>query len=205
MHSIRAALVLVAGMSGLILLAGCGYGLRTDRMMADSGPYQIAMYPYDAQVAEAIVEYAAPLEVNITEDADYDAANFLGKVRWDAQASESLGRPYRYRGQEERRQEREDRGFLGNLFSGFTEMGDNQIFIITSSIQFYDYRTYELPDIKTYDDQETVEIFCRLIAKSAQWIQEGERRAISELEAAKSIRSLEQFQDRIAEVEGRTY
>lgn len=181
-------------------LSGCGVRYEGPQPTAVSGTYVLSLYPYDQQVAEAIQEYSTvPLE--IIDERSFSGANFLGRVRWDAEASRSLGKPYEYRGGDDA-QASENRMYLSSLFRGFSGVDVSQIFTIESTMQFSDYRTYDLPAVKTWDDQDTVDIFCRLVAKAAQYTSEGERRAILQLNNAVSIRALEQFQDRVERVEG---
>lgn len=192
---------LVLGMAMLCVLAmGCGFAHREVSPTAVSGTYVLSMYPYDEQVAEAIKEYSTvPLE--IVDTRDFSGQNFLGRVRWSAEASRALGRPYVYREEEAEAPRNNNRTYLSSLFSGFSGVDVNQIFRIESTMQFGDFRTYELPEVRTYDDQETVDIFCRMVAKAAQWTSEGERRAILALNNSVSMRALEELQNRVERVE----
>ncbi|MBI1387615.1 MAG: hypothetical protein GC154_04135 [bacterium] len=183
---------------------GCGGGDAVVKNQPAPSGYQIALYPFNEDLAAAIKEYAAPLEVTVVADADYSASNFLGYVKWETQQERVFGRPYVYKKQEE--QSSSDHSWkLSNLFGALPFTGDSgssTTYEIQSSIMFSDYRTYELPTILTYSGEETAETFSRMIAKSAIWTQEGERRAILQLNNAKRIRALEDLQDRIARVEG---
>lgn len=174
---------------------------------AAPGTKIIVLNPYNADLAGAIQDYAAPLQLKVVEDGDYREPGFLGKVDWDTRKDRVFGRPYRYRSQEDDRP-RDNSWKLSNLWGSLTgsfregDAGDNEVFEISSDITFSDYRTYDLPTILTYDDQETAETFCRMIAQSAQWIDEGERRAIAELNSAKRIRALQDLRDRISFIVG---
>lgn len=180
-------------------IAGCGGADRFSELRG-SGPFIVSIYPYHQEVADAITEFAQPMQVVVQERADYRSPNFIGHVRWDASASRSIGRPYEYRRQEERSAD-DNRIYLSRIFSGFGNFGMNEVYKIESSITFSDHRSYRFPEVYTWDDQETVEIFCHMVAKAAQWTREGERMAVRQLRPAVRLRALEDLQDRIERIE----
>ncbi len=188
-----------------VLLASCGGGGSEIVKTETPGTYLLALSPFNQEIADAIEDYAAPVNLKVVEDADYQASNFLARVKWDTRQERVFGRPYQYKKREEKTTS-DNRWKLSNLWGAVSSpfggtASSSQIYEISSDITFSDYRTYELPTVLTYEDQETAETFTRMIAKSAQWIRDGDRRAIPELYAAKRIRAIEDLNDRINRIE----
>lgn len=205
-QNVRLFSVLGVFLSIAVMLSACGGGGSEIVKTQDPGTYLIILSPFNQEIADAIVEYSAPVNLKVVEDADFQASNFLAKVKWDTRNERVFGRPYQYKRKEEK-QPSDNKWKLSNLWGSISSpfggtASANQIYEISSDITFSDYRTYEYPTILTYDDQETAETFSRMVSKSVQWIRDGDRRAIPELYSAKRIRALEDLNDRIARIDG---
>lgn len=205
-QNVRLFSVLGVFLSVAVLLAACGGGGSEIVKSQEPGIYLIVLSPFNQEIADAIVEYSAPVNLKVVEDADFSASNFLAKVKWDTRNERVFGRSYQYKPKEEKAPG-DNRWRLSNLWGSISgpfggTASSNQIYEISSDITFSDYRTYDFPAIITYEDQETAETFCRMVSKSVQWIRDGDRRAISELYSAKRIRALEDLNDRITRIEG---
>ncbi|MDP8245789.1 MAG: hypothetical protein P9L94_17030 [Candidatus Hinthialibacter antarcticus] len=205
-QNVRLFSVLGVFLSVAVMLTACGGGGSELVKTQTPDTYLLVLSPFNQEVADAIEEYAAPVNLKVVEDADYQSPNFLAKVKWDTRQERVFGRAYQYKKKEEKTPS-DNRWKLSSLWGSISSpfggtASSNQIFEINSDMTFSDYRTYELPTVLTYEDQETAEAFTRMIAKSAQWVREGDRRAIPELYAAKRIRALEDLNDRIARIEG---
>ena len=205
-QNVRSFTLLGVFLSMAVLISACGGGGSEIVKAQTPDTYLLVLSPFNQEIADAIEEYSAPVKLQVVEDADFQAPNFLAKVKWDTRQERVFGRTYQYKKREERTPS-DNKWKLSSLWGSIASplggtASSSQIYEISSDITFSDYRTYEMPTVLTYEDQETAETFTRMIAKSAQWIREGDRRAIPELYAAKRVRALEDLNDRIARIEG---
>ncbi len=98
-------------------------------------------------------------------------------------------------------EDKPQKGFLGRVADTLTKpfqfAKPVSIYTLSSSLTTAKGEKIELPAIKTRDDQTMIDIFCRLSAQCAQWLDSSNTQAISGLLSAGKIESIDDLNERI--------